>query len=204
MRELRPRGSEEQRVYSPSRPYHRTNAPLMPKCLNTGMKKVCLNCTQEKPVTQFYRNIQKGKVYWSQQCKTCRPDRQRRSIASREKQRDHERTARKDPAKRANFILSACKNFDKRHGFVCDLDLKFIQQTIAPGCSYCLDTIGQMTLDRIDNSMGHLKFNVVSCCFRCNYIRRNMPHAAWLVIVPAIKRAHQLGLFQEWMIRKTW
>lgn len=104
-----------------SGPYHRTNAPLMPKCLNTGMKKVCSNCTQEKPVTQFYRNIQKGKVYWSQQCKTCRPDRQRRSIASREKQRDHERTARKDPAKRANFILSACKNFDKRHGFVCDL-----------------------------------------------------------------------------------
>jgi len=175
----------------------------MPICLNTGMKN-CSICNQEKPLTQFYRNIQKGKTYWSRRCKTCRPDRQRRSPIARQKQREKERAARKDPTKRANFILSACKNFDKRHGFVCDLELEFIKQTIATGCSYCSDIAGQMTLDRIDNAKGHLKTNVVSCCFRCNYIRRNMPHTAWLLVSAAVKQAHLQGLFQGWMTRKDW
>lgn len=176
----------------------------MPECLNTSMKKVCSLCNQEKPTSQFYRNIQKGKMYWSRRCKTCRPDRQRRSPIARQKQRDQERASRKNPAKRANFIFTACKNFDKRHGFICDLDIEFIQQRIAAGCSYCFDTIGQMTLDRMDNSLGHLKLNVSACCFRCNNIRKNMPYAAWLVLVPAVRQAHQQGLFQNWMLRKTW
>jgi hypothetical protein len=61
-----------------------------------------------------------------------------------------------------------------------------------------------MTLDRIDNSIGHLMSNVNPCCYRCNYIRANMPYAAWLSIVPAIRATFELGLFAAWTKIGIW
>jgi hypothetical protein len=54
------------------------------------------------------------------------------------------------------------------------------------------------TLDRIDNSKGHTRDNVVPACIRCNYARRNMPYEAWLCLTDGMKRARELGLFKEW------
>jgi hypothetical protein len=55
-----------------------------------------------------------------------------------------------------------------------------------------------MTLDRKDNSIGHLLDNVVPCCIRCNYIRRDMPFEAWLIVATGIRKAKELGLFGTW------
>ena len=46
--------------------------------------------------------------------------------------------------------------------------------------------------------MGHLQSNVHSACIRCNLARGDMPYAAWLLLVPAMKQAKELGLFKEW------
>ena len=43
-------------------------------------------------------------------------------------------------------------------------------------CKYCgmkNDTEAGVGLDRLDNSKGYLKDNVVSCCIDCNYVRGN-------------------------------
>jgi len=52
-------------------------------------------------------------------------------------------------------------------------------------CFYCLQECSiiyphrrdvlQWTLDRIDNTLGHVETNVVLCCFGCNIQRRNKP-----------------------------
>jgi hypothetical protein len=58
-----------------------------------------------------------------------------------------------------------------------------------------------MTLDRIDNTIGHVKTNVKPACIRCNLLRRNMPYAAWLMLVPAVKKARKFGLFDGWLFQ---
>lgn len=55
-----------------------------------------------------------------------------------------------------------------------------------------------MTMDRIDNSLGHLMSNVLPACIRCNYLRRDVPFEAWMVIVPSVKKAVEEGLFGTW------
>lgn len=96
-------------------------------------------------------------------------------------------------------IYMDCKNKDRKSGFVgFDLDKEFIEGLISQGCIYCGETKLRMTLDRIDNSIGHLKCNVLPCCFRCNYIRGSMPFEAWQIIVPAVRQARESGLFGDW------
>jgi hypothetical protein len=69
---------------------------------------------------------------------------------------------------------------------------------LSGACTYCGETELQMSLDRINNTIGHLLSNVNSCCVRCNYLRRNMPYAAWIEIVPAIRIAREKRLFESW------
>lgn len=98
----------------------------------------------------------------------------------------------------AATILSDCKRSDKKRGRENDLDLAFIQSKVDGPCSYCGDIEIRMTLDRIDNDKGHVRSNVVGACERCNYARRDMPYAAWLLIAKAMREARELGLFQGW------
>jgi len=79
-----------------------------------------------------------------------------------------------------------------------DLTKDFIAEQIAKGCSYCGEKDLRMTLDRIDNTLGHLQTNVVPACIRCNYVRKNMPYKAWLVVAQAMKQAREHGLFGNW------
>jgi hypothetical protein len=55
-----------------------------------------------------------------------------------------------------------------------------------------------MTLDRVDNSIGHIKSNVVPACTRCNYTRRDMPYEAWLLIAKSMRKAREAGMFDNW------
>ena len=41
-------------------------------------------------------------------------------------------------------------------------------------CSYCGAEIKTIGLDRIDNSKGYIKDNIISCCRECNTIKRAM------------------------------
>lgn len=94
-----------------------------------------------------------------------------------------------------------CKNSrrsDKKKGRQNDLTPDFVREQISKPCSYCGTTIGRITLDRIDNSIGHMRSNVIPCCMRCNYIRRDIPYEAWMMMVPAVKEAMERGLFGEW------
>jgi hypothetical protein len=55
-----------------------------------------------------------------------------------------------------------------------------------------------MTLDRIDNQLGHIKSNVVAACIRCNYTRGAMPYEAWLFLAPGMQAAQQAKAFGNW------
>lgn len=106
---------------------------------------------------------------------------------------------RRDPKYRPKFILKDTRQSDRRSGRQNDLTLTFVQDLIAPGCSYCGETKLKMTLDRVDNEQGHLQANVVAACVRCNYMRRDMPYEAWSRLVPTIRQLCSEGLFGSWV-----
>lgn len=98
----------------------------------------------------------------------------------------------------AGAILTDAKRADKKRARAFDLDKEFVSAAIKLPCSYCGETQLRMTLDRIDNDLGHLKSNVVPACERCNYARRDMPAAAWIVVAKAMREARENGLFADW------
>jgi hypothetical protein len=113
--------------------------------------------------------------------------------------RTEERAAGLDPARWILIDSKASDRKAKRDGF--DLTRDFVEGLIARGCMYCGETALRMTLDRIDNDKGHTKENVNPACIRCNYLRRDMPYAAWLLLCPALRQARERGAFGDWQCR---
>lgn len=51
---------------------------------------------------------------------------------------------------------------------------------------------------RTDDDVGYVRKNIAPCCKRCNMLKRDMPLAAWKVLVPAVRDAARRGLFGDW------
>lgn len=85
---------------------------------------------------------------------------------------------------RAAILASTYRKIDKKKGFQCDVDTEFlIKHIIIKPCIYCGDTQEQIGCDRIDNSKGHTKNNVVPACKTCNVSRMdNFTHEEMLVL----------------------
>jgi hypothetical protein len=172
----------------------------------TPSSKICRVCNTPKELILFatYKD-RVGNLHTKNICNKCnnkqRTERYKvtpRSPERQERIKEKLRRYRADPEKCARFILGQSRITDKRKGRANDLTRDFIEAMIINGCSYCGQIEGRMTLDRIDNSIGHLQNNVQPACLRCNYIRRDIPYEAWLALVPAVKEARIRGLFGTW------
>jgi SOS response regulatory protein OraA/RecX len=95
------------------------------------------------------------------------------------------------------FIIDSRKN-DRKYGREFNLTLEFVETLFKQPCSYCGTTKIVPSPDRIDNDKGHTIENVVPCCRRCNYLRRDIPFPAWLVIAKAVKECHEKGLLDNY------
>lgn len=159
------------------------------------LSKRCPSCLRDLVVGDYYthkENVgEKVVVTLNGVCKSCFSVRWDPSYQK-------ESAERKDPNFRAKYILKDAVSTDRNMNRKTDLDLAWIQSQISLGCSYCGCKSIKMSLDRIDNSLGHLKTNVVPACMRCNFIRKTMPYDAWLCVVPGIKAAYEQGLFGDW------
>ncbi len=75
---------------------------------------------------------------------------------------------------KASKMIASYKVKDKKMGLdVCDIDIEWmINNILLQPCHYCGDTY-RIGCDRIDNSKGHTKENVIPCCYECNVARGN-------------------------------
>ena len=154
----------------------------------------CPKCHKCEPDATFAPNVLKrGSGY----CRSCRGKHTREYYS--ENREELNRRARDLRLKdRAKAIFVSTFYSDKRKGRPHDLDVEVIREMIANGCTYCGDESSKMTVDRIDNSLGHTKDNVVPACLRCNWIRRDMPYSVWMLIAPAIREARLSGALDGW------
>nr|DAW71726.1 MAG TPA: restriction endonuclease [Crassvirales sp.] len=74
------------------------------------------------------------------------------------------------PFSKENFIWVTNRIKDKKKGLECDLTIEDMLDIMNHPCVYCGDT-KRIGCDRIDNSKGHTKDNVVPCCVECNKAR---------------------------------
>lgn len=162
--------------------------------------KICQNCNETKSLEDFepIKNI-----YRRNSCRSCVSKRAYSRDPEKSKERNKKRSerdkiARSDKSKRPHYIIIDSRSSDKKKGFDNDLNIDFVTSLIQRGCYYCETIDDRMTLDRINNNIGHIKSNVNACCTRCNQIRLDMPYEAWEIIVPAVKTARKLGLFGNW------
>jgi protein-arginine kinase activator protein McsA len=165
----------------------------------------CNGCGKSEPEVRFRTRTVGGRRYKKHLCNVCLgeynkrfPKSDKATTKMKARLKKYHSNERLDPAKTAKVILGDCKSSDQKKKRECDLTLEFVERTIAKGCEYCDEQSGRMTLDRIDNSLGHLRLNVRSACLRCNYLRRDIPYSAWLEMVPSVRSAREKGLFGEW------
>lgn len=165
-------------------------------------KKTCKECKQEKELCCFELFKSKAKKYYRRTCKTCKYRITYKALKNNPSRYEHHLSLRKkkrlDINKRPQTILKDTRSFDHTKKLENDLDVDFIKDIIKNGCEYCGDKDSLIGLDRIDNTIGHLKNNVKPCCTRCNFLRRNMPFAAWLVITTVLPQIRKQGLFGDW------
>ncbi len=119
-------------------------------------------------------------------------------------QNERERDRRKSGKFIARYILRDSRKSDKKKGRENDLTLNFIDEEIAKGCQYCGRSDLKINLDRIDNSIGHLRYNCKAACIQCNFLRRDMPYEAWKILVPKVRIALEKGLFGTWVGCSRW
>lgn len=156
----------------------------------------CRKCFKSEPDVRFVKN---RKV-----CNSCRFVSHKKSqkyLEELQRKYQKESESRKDKTQTSKWIVIDSVKSDRKFGRNNDLTLDFVHRIIESGCFYCgaSQTQIRMTLDRIDNNIGHLQCNVNPSCIRCNYARGNMPYQAWLCLIPGIKQAHEQKLFGDWL-----
>lgn len=176
---------------------------LAPAC------RTCSKCGESKSLDLFLMDTPKQR---HNVCRACRNDqrrvrRKKNGIPPRtpsERYRDNEarKKRRRDPARRAFHICQDSRINDRKRGRENDLGVEFVEKLISKGCSYCgvsRENAYYMTLDRVDNQVGHLRINVVPSCLSCNLTRGTMPYEAWLLAAKGLREARSRGLLDGWV-----
>lgn len=164
-----------------------------------GETRRCHRCRQDLPLHRDFFFSDKSRPHGlSYECRAChsarkkgrdrRPERwSRLTPEQRARRMATTRRYAKTPKGRALFLKKAYEAIDKRKGHDNDIDQVFLLTVVFPGsCCYC-GTREQLGCDRVDNSRGHTRDNVVVACADCNIMRGDrFSHDEMLVIGHAI------------------
>lgn len=153
------------------------------------MFKVCACCKKEKEIIKFSKDSKRSDGYYVY-CKDCVKEKNRQrylknkeSINQRNKawkkanrgqylaqQREYNRAYHKTiPGKYREYKQSAF-----RRNYTWALSKEAFAQYWQVPCYYCGDEIDTIGIDRINNDLGYIESNIVSCCSVCNRAKDTM------------------------------
>lgn len=128
------------------------------------MTKTCSKCNRTKESHLFHKNRAQPDglaVY----CKTCKT-----ALDRKNGYRYNYKSKRK-----ISYRFNYGKRLAKKRGLGWSLSLKMYESLMAQPCYYCQGPLPEtcVGLDRIINTRGYHKYNVVPCCKMCNHIKRD-------------------------------
>jgi len=135
------------------------------------MKKICCRCKKEKDLKDFNKQ-KRTKDGYRYYCKECE------RVYLRVYRLNNREKILKNAAKyhlnnREKHLIKEYKRKDKDKNRENDLTFEWFKENISSKpCLYCGET-EKIGADRIDNTKGHTKDNVVPCCYDCNTARSN-------------------------------
>lgn len=143
-------------------------------------EKVCPSCKKGLPLGDFIGDKSKPDGVGSY-CKFCSKPKKKQYARERRDRHKEEfgvtETQKLYAENRFQYMMRSYINYDKKKGrytqrsdYFDDLELlRFLRKG---GCSYCGHGFeNDLGLDRIDNSKGHQRENVLRCCGDCNRVR---------------------------------
>jgi hypothetical protein len=117
--------------------------------------KKCVSCNVERPIEKF-SFIQKWR---RNSCNQCRRHQSNKSVRCR---------------------WTEYKRKAKTRGKVFELTEKQFKSFENSSCFYCGDDLDYIRLDRINNDLGYIIDNVVSCCHKCNSFKYTLDKKEFL------------------------
>lgn len=140
--------------------------------------RICQRCEVEMPATpENFVTDSSRPLGVGYECKPCHHarrkgrDRSKESPGAltgerREMWKARQRRYFETPRGRASQMRARYKQID-----ACDLTLDEVEAILAKPCHYCDTTERQRGFDRIDNTLPHVRGNVLPSCTNCNSIR---------------------------------
>lgn len=129
--------------------------------------KSCSQCKIEKPEEDFYRDKQQKSGRYPS-CKKCNYSYKKKySQSHKEYYNQKQKEFYITPKGQYNSYKQAAKH--RNHEFKLTLE-EFMEFWQKP-CFYCNDEIETIGLDRLNNTIGYIKYNLISCCTICNRMK---------------------------------
>lgn len=169
--------------------------------------KTCTVCNVEKDTSEFnpYYGESRKVGLTRNVCKKCKNKKQIASIKNNperlKKYKEYHKKYHKENnhiGKVKSYRTSDRKN--KRESITLEEFKEMLAKT--PKCFYCGHSDPpDLGLDRLDNTLGHLKENVVICCEKCNHILTDLPLPAKLCLKEGLRKIEKDNLLLNWTIK---
>jgi hypothetical protein len=149
----------------------------------------CDECEETYIMTNYY--YRKDTNVYRTVCKGCHAEKRRKQyivdseivLARNKIYRETNKDKINEHRKRTKYVYkkryTSLKSQAKNRGLEVGLNFEEYEKIAKNPCHYCNDEFGEATragggLDRLDNSIGYMKGNVVSCCRICNSLKLNI------------------------------
>lgn len=91
-------------------------------------------------------------------------------------------------------IYSRYRNGANKRGLEFNISIELMDKYFRADCYYCGVMVHIIGLDRVDNSIGYVDGNIVSCCEECNRMKRVQSQDDF------IKRCRAISMNHNWHI----
>lgn len=147
-------------------------------------KKLCNHCKKEKPISAFYKQIDKRghKLrYHHNICRECKKQRQKNYYINNPNKvyRDY-KEYQKNYYKTIKGKFYDYRKKSKYRGWSFTFTFSQFQKLLNLPCHYC-GSFKNIGLDRVDSAKGYIKGNTLPCCSICNIAKNDMPYLAFIL-----------------------